>query len=93
MNVTTLPIVNDEVINRITEIVKDSEELTVHTANVCRKTHRQRVINDNVFYWERIILSNDGKSIWHAIDGKGKNNVQQMDSNTTDIQFKQQFTQ
>ena len=72
MNMINPPVVNYEDINSITEVVKESEELIMHTAKLCRKAQRHRVINNDISYWERLMASNDSNSVWHAIDWKGQ---------------------
>ena len=91
MNVTNPPIVNHKDINSITEVIKESEGLIMHTTKLCRKAQRHRVINNDISYWERLIASNDSKPVWRAIDWKGQYNIQQIYSIATDTQFKQHF--
>ena len=92
MNVTNTPVLNYEGIHCVTETTKESEEIIMNIAKLCKKGQKPRIINDNISYWERLITGNDSKSIWHAIDWKGQyNNLQQTGSNPSDLQFKRHF--
>ena len=63
----------------------------MHAAKKCKKAQKQQLIRDHVSYWERLLLLNDSKSLWQAIDWKGKYNSQKTDSSPTDIAFKRHF--
>ena len=63
----------------------------MQTAIKCKKTRKQQVVRDDVSFWERLLVLNESKSVWQAIDWKGKYNSQQPSSIPSDQAFKQHF--
>ena len=57
------PIIPYEGLHSLTETVKESEGVIMHTAKKCKKAQKRQPIRDNVSYWERLLLSEDSKSV------------------------------
>ena len=86
----TPPVIPFECID-VTATIKKSEEYIMQTAIKCKKPRKQQVVRDDVSFWERLLLLNESKSVWQAIDWKGKYNSQQPSSIPSDQAFKQHF--
>ena len=84
------PVIPCEGLDNITETIKTTEGMIMHAANKCKKAQKQ-LVRDHVSYWERLLLLNDSKSLWQAIDWKGEYNSQKPNSSPTDIAFKRHF--